>query len=297
MKTLSLLTFKRPVPLMVLALILLGPLHAQAESKNTSVSSDYVGILETRLQTLEEQVRTLTGEVEQANYQAKQAQDRVQRLQEDIETRFRMMQSGADSGAVSPNTPSSAHVNAPTDSADAAGSTENTADQSPSSGHPTPLTPNVEEAQAQAEDEKVLGQLMSGEDAKSLPDNPNAAYDLAFSKVRDHDYEAAESLLRAFLKRWPNHDLASNATYWLAETFYVRGDYTQAARYFAESYQKYPKGTKAEDTLIKLGLTLSALNRTNDACVTLGQAMKEFPDMSTSNRRRVDQEQKSLECP
>ena len=50
--------------------------------------------------------------------------------------------------------------------------------------------------------------------------------------------------------------LASNAYYWLGETFYVQKNFQKAAISFAKGYQKFPKGNKAIDQLFKLALTL-----------------------------------------
>lgn len=243
-----------------LFLALLAPVAAFAASGDGQISSDYVNILENRLSALEQQVQTLTNQTEQANYQARQAQERLQRLEEDINTRFTMLQQQSAQAA---------------------------ATQSPSSSAPPPALGQMAGAGATA----------AATPAPVLPDDANVAYDQAFTKVRDGNYEAAEVAMRAFLQRWPNIELSSNAAYWLGETFYVRGDFTNSAKSFAEAYQQYPKGAKAEDTLLKLGLSLEALNRTSDACITFDQLTTEFPNISASNRRRVEQERTQLKCP
>lgn len=247
----------------LVAALLLSPFTALAANNGAPISADYVNILENRLAALEQQVQTLTNQVEQSNYAARAAQDRVAKLEEDINTRFRMIESQQ------PAAPAPADAQA---------------------GSQAPVPP-------------TLGQMTSAtagtqsSAAPVLPDDANVAYDQAFSKIRDGDYESAETAMRAFLQRWPNNELSSNAAYWLGETFYVRGDFGGAAKSFAEAYQQYPKGAKAEDTLLKLGLALGALNRTSDACITYDQLTTEFPRMSAANRRRVEQERTQLQCP
>ena len=39
----------------------------------------------------------------------------------------------------------------------------------------------------------------------------------------------------------PDHALAANAAYWLAETYYVRKNYAAAAAAFARNYRTYGK--------------------------------------------------------
>lgn len=256
-------------------LVLSAPVFSEtaaAASGSTGMSSDYASILETRMQAIEEQITRLTAQVEQADYQARQAQTRLQRLEEDVNTRFRMIEQGGGAAAAPASSPSASPTGA-------------VADRPPATA-------------SAGTDERVLGQLTGGNGAPAaaLPDDPNTAYDTAFSKVRDGDYEAAESAMRAFVTKWPRHELSSNASYWLAETFYVRGNYEQAAKAFADGYQKYPRGAKAEDTLLKLGLALSALNRGRDACVIFDQLQADFPRLSSTSKRRVDEERTQLKC-
>lgn len=277
------------VALPTLSFLSAPPAHAQRyrddeRSQVSAPSQDYINITEARLQALEEQVQRLTNSVEQANYQAQQAQTRLQRLEEDLNVRFRMIEDRMSTEA-SPSSAEAVRSDAPSGNDGAISATKPASSGSTSSGSTGA--------------EEVLGQTRTpaqSSTAGGYPDDPNAAYDLAFTKVRDGDYEAAEAGMREFVSRWPKSELASNASYWLAETFYVRGQYEKAARSFAESYQNYPKGAKAEDTLVKLGVTLSVLNRTKDACITFAQAEKEFPDLKPSNRRRIEQERKTLDC-
>lgn len=244
---------------------LLFPLTAAA----AEVSQDYVNILENRLAALEQQVTTLTNQVEQANYTARQAQERLQRLETDIDTRFRMIEDNAVAG---------------NDGAAQAAPAQDSASQVKAAPASNP-----------EDTEKPLGQVTTG--SIKLPNDPNVAYDQSFSLIRKGDYEAAEAAMSAFLAKWPNHELSSNASYWKGETLYVRGEYKEATKAFAEGYQQYPKGAKAEDTLFKLGLSLAAINRTGDACVTFEQLQTEFPRMNASTKRRVEEERAKLECP
>lgn len=121
-------------------------------------------------------------------------------------------------------------------------------------------------------------------------------YDSAFSDIRESKYEAAEGKLSRFMSMYPSHALAPNAQYWLAETYYVRGEYAQAARMFAQGYQDYPKGPKAGDSLLKLGLSLAQLGKKEDACLSYQQLKKEFGGVKNTVTSRADQEIKRLGC-
>ena len=97
------------------------------------------------------------------------------------------------------------------------------------------------------------GQIASAPAANvTLPDGtPKQQYEFAFDFLKRQDYPKAESALRDFLKRHPKDPLAGNAQYWLGETYYVRGDFQQAAVEFMAGYQNYPKTNKGPDNLVE----------------------------------------------
>lgn len=123
------------------------------------------------------------------------------------------------------------------------------------------------------------------------------AYDYAFGLLRQADYDLAEQAFRTFLERHGASPLAANAQYWLAETHYVRGDYSAAAVAFAEGFQRFPDSSKTGDNLLKLGMSLAALDRGDDACVAFGQlAGGTQSGIAPSLRRRAEQERRRLRC-
>jgi len=102
--------------------------------------------------------------------------------------------------------------------------------------------------------------------------------------------------LRNFIATYPAHPLASSAFYWLGEIYYDRADYQRAAETYAAGYANYPTGYKAADTLLKLGLSLLALNRTADACTTLNQLRVGFPSAPINIQQRADAARASAGC-
>lgn len=155
-----------------------------------------------------------------------------------------------------------------------------------------PSTGGGQQPSTYAVPEHTLG-TMSSSGATGTAD---ALYESAFADIRNSKYDAAEGKFRQFLSAHPGNPLAGNAQYWLAETYYVRGDYQQSAKAFAQGYQDYPKGPKAADSLLKLGLSLSRLNRKEDACLSFQQLKKEFPGENIPANRRATQEMKTLGC-
>ena len=102
-------------------------------------------------------------------------------------------------------------------------------------------------------------------------------YEYAFGKLKTRNYDDAENALRAFVDRHPDDPLAGNAMYWMGETYYVRKQFSEAARIFLDAYQRFPKGNKAPDNLFKLAKSLSQIGEDKSACTTYAELVKTFP--------------------
>ena len=68
----------------------------------------------------------------------------------------------------------------------------------------------------------------------------------------------------------------------------------EAATAFAEGYKRYPKGAKAPDSLLKLGMSLARANQKQNACVALAQLDHDFPQAGASVKERAAAEKKKL---
>jgi len=111
---------------------------------------------------------------------------------------------------------------------------------------------------------------------------PEAEYQAAFNLLKDGRYDEATVALREFLARHRDHELASNAMYWLGEAHYVRRDYPAALTAFEGVLSQYPNARKAPDALLKLGYCQYELQRYGPARTTLTRLVREFPDSAAA---------------
>lgn len=121
-------------------------------------------------------------------------------------------------------------------------------------------------------------------------------YDDAFKKLQEGDYAGAERGFKTFVQRNPQNKLAGNAQYWLGETYYARRDYQNAMTAFAEGYKAYRTSPKGPDNLLKLGITMAALNRKSDACAVFARFNQDYPRATDLQKRRIDQERQKNGC-
>ena len=102
-------------------------------------------------------------------------------------------------------------------------------------------------------------------------------YQQGYAALLQKDYAGAEIAFKQLVASFPSDPLASNAQYWLGESYYVRGQYKNAADAFLVGYKKYKSGDKAPDTLLKLGMALAELGQKDAACSSLDELKTKYP--------------------
>ena len=86
----------------------------------------------------------------------------------------------------------------------------------------------------------------------------------------------------------PAGDLADNALFWIGETYYAAGDYTNAVRHYSRVVNEFSDQNKAPDALFKIAL---AQERTGDLALarrTLQQVIEKYPYSSTASSAKSE---------
>jgi len=247
-----------------------------------------IGRLEERINELEDLVRQLTGKVEVANFKAQQVAKQMERMQSDIEFRFKELQEGKGGGAAAPvaaAVPPAAAV--------------------PANGAPVLIPPrgavapgtNAAGAAGLAPGPTALGQTAAtAPSAPAAPKDAQAAYDAAFAMAQKGDLDNAQAAFDDFLRTYPTHSLAGNARYWQGDILFTKKDFGGAAATFLEAYKKYPKHAKAPDMIYKAALSLAQLGKTREACSAFAILYKDHPDMPDRISRASTSERQRLGC-
>ena len=108
-------------------------------------------------------------------------------------------------------------------------------------------------------------------------ENATSDYRAAVELVKAGKHDEALAALRAFLVKYPRHDYADNAQYWLGESFYAQKDYGHALAEFRTVIETYPRGNKVPDALLKVGYCYQALGQTDKAHAVLAQVVNLYP--------------------
>lgn len=125
---------------------------------------------------------------------------------------------------------------------------------------------------------------------------PREKYSHAFGLLRQGQYDLAASALRTFIEEHGDDPLASNAQYWLGETYYVRGAFVEAAETFLEGYQANTQGPKAADALLKLGMSLASLDKKQEACAAFQKLREDYPNAPAGLKNTMQREWQKNGC-
>lgn len=126
--------------------------------------------------------------------------------------------------------------------------------------------------------------------------DPSSDYEAAVELYRGKQYEQAEMGLRQFIQSHPRDNRVAGATYWLGESYLARGRNREAAEQFLKVSTDYARSAQAPDAMLKLGVTLAALGAREQACATLAELDRKFPNAGAGIRQGVVREQKRARC-
>ena len=275
---------------------------------------------ELRMDRLETEMRELTGRVEDAINGVEQLRRRLEQINSDIDVRLGQGQGQPTTSAPPPRSAGGGAV------ASAAAGTLSTRGAPPAASAPQPpppsspmppgtfmppppYTPNGPGTltppksltgpppYAPESESAGTGSALYPVSSGVLPaGSASMQYNFAFGLLKQADYPAAEAALKSFIRQHPDDGLAGSAQYWLGETYYQRERFADAASAFAEGYKRYPKGGKAADNLLKLGMSLARTNQKQNACLAFAQLDHDFPNPGNAIKERAKDEKKKLGC-
>lgn len=154
---------------------------------------------------------------------------------------------------------------AATGTAVAAGATTTaTADQSSTWGQPTP------QPQAPAPQKDVS----------------MALYDAGINAFTNRKYDEAQRSFSDFVKNYPNHTMTAEAQYHLAECYFQRNQFADAALAYDTVITKYGKSSRAPGAYLKQGICFSKMKQAPAAKARMQELIKKYPNSPEAARAK-----------
>lgn len=240
--------------------------------------------LESDIDEAREWRRRVTGRFEEFDNVLRRLDGRIERLIADVD--FRLSALEQQQGGMPTASVASSGTEAPA--------------AAPAGQAQASITPGQDAGYEPSAAPRTLGTVpaeQSHDTALSLTGTPEEQYQAAFGLLEEARYEEAHEAFSRFIDANPTDDLAQNAAYWRAESLYARQMYPEAAKSYALNLRQYPEGRKAPDNMVKLGIALLKLGRSEEACRAFEQLDQAFSDPPLNIRRAAQQGRRQANCP
>lgn len=116
---------------------------------------------------------------------------------------------------------------------------------------------------------------------------PEKLYATAMASFRGEEHGQAVLEFAEVVDRFPQHPLASNAQYWIGETYYRQRDFRQALLEFEKVVNGYPQSAQVPEALLKIGLCQRALKDTAAARESLERLVKSYPNTNAATQAKA----------
>jgi len=116
------------------------------------------------------------------------------------------------------------------------------------------------------------------------------------TKLAEGDFSGAQIAFKQYLDFNPDAPDAGDVSYWLGESYYVKGGYADAADAYINSMRKAPNGAKAPDAMVRLAAALRELGNKTEACQTLDSFPAQYPNAPASVREKARVESARTGC-
>jgi tol-pal system protein YbgF len=228
----------------------------EAQQRSLATSSNQIDSLSSQVQQLSSSLDEAKGEISKLSGQLAQTQKMVQTI----------------------NTPSTNGSNS--SSAPNSGPTPNTA---PQGGNPG-AQPGAQSSPAST------GAVAPGPGDASAqsppPPDPDVLYRSAYTDYTQGMYPLAIEGFQQYLQDYGNTDLASNAQFYIGDSYYLQKDFKDAIKQYDKCIQAYPDGNKAAAAYLKKGYALLALGQKSNGQHELATLIRRYPDTHEADLAR-----------
>ena len=274
--------------------------------------SDNSGALALRIDRLEAALRRATGQIEDLQNENRKLADQLRKFRDDVEYRLSGKTGAAALPAPGPVVTAPEPQAQPTKLARRSDSFD--PDANPNApGAPRPMGSTAPSAplnlSSRPPDDpkpafKPLPTPPPEIGAKPKDDEPNfVAGGVPFADSKEQfkaavdafnagQYADAESQFKAFIEANKGASKVADAIFYIGETYLQRSRPREAAEQYLEVSTKYPKAKIAPDAMMRLGLALSRLGNTEQACAAFAEAGKRYP----TAKAKADHESQTHRC-
>lgn len=113
--------------------------------------------------------------------------------------------------------------------------------------------------------------------------NAKEDFESSFELLRKGDYVSAEVALRDYIESFPQATYTDDAKFWLAESLFAQGKFSEALEIFNQIINEYPDSEKMMESILKSGFSHQELGDLTTAKAIFQRVIREYPNSSASS--------------
>ena len=113
--------------------------------------------------------------------------------------------------------------------------------------------------------------------------NAKEDFESSFELLRKGDYVSAEVALRDYIESFPQATYTDDAKFWLAESLFAQGKFSEALEIFNLIINEYPDSEKMMESILKSGFSHQELGDLTTAKAIFQRVIREYPNSSASS--------------
>ncbi len=107
--------------------------------------------------------------------------------------------------------------------------------------------------------------------------SPREVYNVAYEDYLKGRFKLAIQGFQSYVVQFPHTELAADAQYWLAESYYSTHDFPRAVAEFQQLLRLYPQSPKIPSGLLKMGYAYYEMGRPEQGEQELQRLIQKFP--------------------
>jgi tol-pal system protein YbgF len=115
---------------------------------------------------------------------------------------------------------------------------------------------------------------------------PKDEYDAAYALYTANKFAKARTAMQAFVKKYPKHELAGNAQFWVGETYYSENQWDSAILAYEEVISTFPTNRKVPAAMLKQAYAFLKKGEELPAKGILQRLIDQFPDSDEAGLAR-----------
>ncbi len=106
----------------------------------------------------------------------------------------------------------------------------------------------------------------------------DAIFNNGYTALGDGNYQDSRAQFKEFLAKYPKSPKASDATYWVAESYYREGEFEESILEYQKFIDTYPKDGRVPLAYLKQGLSLVEIGKNEEAQLFFQTLIDKYPN-------------------